>query len=133
MVPSPLTGGGGKIAITASPMPANLACNFCEIAKPDRSRVVRSSNGLRVTKTRSEEHTSELQSHSDLVCRPPRSTLFPYTTLFRSALIGAILDLELKARDGAESVNRRRWKDCDHRIADASEFGLQFLRNRKAR
>src|SRR5579875_3298896 len=36
---------------------------------------------------RSEEHTSELQSHSDLVCRlPPRSTLFPYTTLFRSVL-----------------------------------------------
>src|SRR5438034_689982 len=33
---------------------------------------------------RSEEHTSELQSHSDLVCRLPRSTLFPYTTLFRS-------------------------------------------------
>src|SRR5947207_2208719 len=41
---------------------------------------------------RSEEHTSELQSHSDLVCRllletcshPSRSTLFPYTTLFRS-------------------------------------------------
>src|SRR4051795_10718743 len=67
---------------------------------------------------RSEEHTSELQSHSHLVCRlllekkktkhqkmregapvlscpassffflmirrPPRSTLFPYTTLFRS-------------------------------------------------
>src|SRR5947207_1999118 len=60
---------------------------------------------------RSEEHTSELQSHSDLVCRlllekkqqaddarhsfdvfmlsliipsPPKSTLFPYTTLFRS-------------------------------------------------
>src|SRR4030043_334973 len=28
---------------------------------------------------RSEEHTSELQSR-----RPPRSTLFPYTTLFRS-------------------------------------------------
>src|SRR5438132_1497970 len=40
---------------------------------------------------RSEEHTSELQSHSDLVCRlllvqhPPISPLFPYTTLFRSA------------------------------------------------
>src|SRR5436190_439345 len=31
---------------------------------------------------RSEEHTSELQSHSDLVC--PQSALFPYTTLFRS-------------------------------------------------
>src|SRR5437867_3069771 len=40
---------------------------------------------------RSEEHTSELQSPYDLVCRlllvrlPPRSTLFPYTTLFRSS------------------------------------------------
>src|SRR3989344_4434451 len=46
---------------------------------------------------RSEEQTSELQSHVNLVCRlllffffistirrPPRSTLFPYTTLFRS-------------------------------------------------
>src|SRR5437588_800962 len=34
---------------------------------------------------RSEEHTSELQSHSDLVCRLlPTPTLFPYTTLFRS-------------------------------------------------
>src|SRR5688572_22534660 len=38
---------------------------------------------------RSEEHTSELQSQSNLVCRlllprPPRPTLFPYTTLFRS-------------------------------------------------
>src|SRR5688572_3582797 len=32
---------------------------------------------------RSEEHTSELQSQSNLVCRPS-STLFPYTTLFRS-------------------------------------------------
>src|SRR3989338_5269917 len=44
--------------------------------------------------TRSEEHTSELQSQFHLVFplfflmtrRPPRSTLFPYTTLFRSEL-----------------------------------------------
>ena len=61
---------------------------------------------------RSEEHTSELQSHSDLVCRllleknlflmirrPPRSTLFPYTTLFRSCVandlaVGLIVDEE---------------------------------------
>ena len=47
---------------------------------------------LRILMGRSEEHTSELQSHHDLVCRlllekkiflmirrPPRSTLFPYT------------------------------------------------------
>src|SRR3990167_8329738 len=48
---------------------------------------------LRGKTVRSEEHTSELQSQSNLVCplfflmirRPPRSTLFPYTTLFRSS------------------------------------------------
>src|SRR5690625_3542025 len=33
---------------------------------------------------RSEEHTSELQSRGHLVCRRSISTLFPYTTLFRS-------------------------------------------------
>src|SRR5438034_391897 len=43
--------------------------------------------------SRSEEHTSELQSHSDLVCRA-RSTLFPYTTLFRSGKRIAIADAE---------------------------------------
>src|SRR3989338_8026183 len=45
---------------------------------------------------RSEEHTSELQSQFHLLCllfflmirRPPRSTLFPYTTLFRSLRFG---------------------------------------------
>src|SRR5437773_1431819 len=40
---------------------------------------------------RSEEHTSELQSHHDLVCRllpPPSYHLFPYTTLFRSLIAG---------------------------------------------
>src|SRR5688572_26081480 len=37
-------------------------------------------------RARSEEHTSELQSQSNLVCRPPTSTPFPYTTLFRSVL-----------------------------------------------
>src|SRR5690606_13618652 len=35
---------------------------------------------------RSEEHTSELQSRENLVCRLPRSSLFPYTTLFRSSI-----------------------------------------------
>src|ERR1035438_10502529 len=39
-----------------------------------------------VIKDRSEEHTSELQSLRHLVCRLSRSTLFPYTTLFRSTL-----------------------------------------------
>src|SRR6202140_3894988 len=47
---------------------------------------------LRGPGLRSEEHTSGLQSTQNLVCRfflmirrPPRSTLFPYTTLFRSS------------------------------------------------
>src|SRR5690242_12954098 len=43
----------------------------------------------RVRAVRSEEHTSELQSHVNLVCRPPTSPLFPYTTLFRSRGRGA--------------------------------------------
>src|SRR5256885_3042091 len=29
-----------------------------------------------------------------MIRRPPRSTLFPYTTLFRSMLIGAVLERE---------------------------------------
>mgnify|MGYP000952964793 CR=1 FL=1 len=48
------------------------------------------------TLVRSEEHTSELQSRVDstyavvcLIRRPPRSTLFPYTTLFRSEMSSA--------------------------------------------
>src|SRR3990167_5674961 len=55
----------------------------------------KSGIGAPVKEIRSEEHTSELQSQSNLVCplfflmirRPPRSTLFPYTTLFRSILL----------------------------------------------
>src|ERR1035438_8446588 len=58
-----------------------------------------SPDGRWIVFSRSEEHTSELQSLRHLVCRlllekkqnfflmmrrPPRSTLFPYTTLFRS-------------------------------------------------
>src|SRR5699024_10637288 len=39
------------------------------------------------TDKRSEEHTSELQSRFDLVCRLLCFSLFPYTTLFRSELM----------------------------------------------
>src|SRR5437870_1554752 len=54
------------------------------------------------TFTRSEEHTSELQSRGHLVCRPPRSPLFPYTTLFRS------LDGGHDAAGGLDFSNRRQ-------------------------
>src|SRR3989338_8015111 len=59
--------------------------------KAERTRTGDNQHGNDVD--RSEEHTSELQSQFHLVCpllfflmirRPPRSTLFPYTTLFRS-------------------------------------------------
>src|SRR2546422_8453355 len=49
-----------------------------------------------------------------MIRRPPRSTLFPYTTLFRSALVverdqdhavpGALLHGELRAERGDEAV-----------------------------
>src|SRR3990172_7113007 len=61
---------------------------------------------------RSEEHTSELQSRLHLVCRllflrirrPPRSTLFPYTTLFRSAVVGWVLELLRRVVRGEAEV-----------------------------
>src|SRR5690242_19323235 len=54
---------------------------------------------------RSEEHTSELQSHVNLVCRPPTSTLFPYTTLFRSTWRRC--PATWRARTGRRSRRRR--------------------------
>src|SRR5947208_1682257 len=48
-----------------------------------------SGTGRQASRRRSEEHTSELQSPDQLVCRPPISTLFPYTTLFRSSARGS--------------------------------------------
>src|SRR3990172_7135451 len=65
-------------------------------------------------KTRSEEHTSELQSRLHLVCRllflmirrPPRSTLFPYTTLFRS-LSAATVTRSLSGFARASAFSRK--------------------------
>ncbi len=51
MVPSPWTGGGGKIAIIAFWMAAYFCCSFCAIAMPERSDEVRWSNGFNVTNT----------------------------------------------------------------------------------
>src|SRR3989454_840804 len=63
---------------------------------------------------RSEEDTAELQSPCKLVCRlfflmirrPPRSTLFPYTTLFRSTVAAVLGDRRRGA--GAERDRARR-------------------------
>src|SRR5437773_628345 len=65
---------------------------LCELLETFRVGVslerIDQANGIH--DNRSEEHTSELQSHHDLVCRLPLPPLpycplFPYTTLFRSA------------------------------------------------
>src|ERR1017187_7530306 len=70
--------------------------------RPPLSRLARGAIEIE----RLEEHTSELQSSMYLVCRlfflmirrPPRSTLFPYTTLFRSGHRGLTLG-EIAAED----------------------------------
>src|ERR1041384_6788568 len=68
-----------------------------------------------VREERSEEHTSELQSLAYLVCRllflmirrPPRSTLFPYTTLFRSILTVLVNDRASALAKGASNTSRK--------------------------
>src|SRR6266508_3127532 len=81
---------------------------------PEAPRPGRALGHARVgeLRRRSEEHTSELQSRGHLVCRPPRSTLFPYTTLFRST---TELSLErrtviLKLHGQAERSDTREWE-----------------------
>src|SRR5258707_12450162 len=51
-----------------------------------------------------------------MIRRPPRSTLFPYTTLFRSDLIvvGVVHDLNLAARFGDQIVLLHRGKVLAH-------------------
>src|SRR5207245_9042383 len=38
---------------------------------------------------------------------PPRSTLFPYTTLFRSTVLGAQLTYELSKKGGKETLEKK--------------------------
>src|SRR5688572_23722772 len=69
---------GSSLRLRASTKPRNIRVS---------GKLTFASIGVyQSAKLRSEEHTSELQSQSNLVCRPPQSTLFPYTTLFRSTL-----------------------------------------------
>src|SRR5438046_1411513 len=56
---------------------------------PD-TQVVPGLDGQKMSKSRSEEHTSELQSLTNLVCRlllQRQCSIFPYTTLFRSDIL----------------------------------------------
>src|SRR3712207_7038624 len=49
-----------------------------------------------------------------MIRRPPRSTLFPYTTLFRSAVEG---ELAVGAAEVAGEVEREPLRDDDARVA----------------
>src|SRR3712207_7368043 len=53
-----------------------------------------------------------------MIRRPPRSTLFPYTTLFRSQRPGPVLQLDLQQRVRRRLALRRRGLDAEH-LADA--------------
>src|SRR3989304_92680 len=72
-------------------LPISLQADERGDLRPGDDRLRLSAAGLR-RDDRSEEQTSELQSRLHPACplfflmirRPPRSTLFPYTTLFRS-------------------------------------------------
>src|SRR5690349_24193022 len=41
-----------------------------------------------------------------MIRRPPRSTLFPYTTLFRSPAVADVVDRLLDGREGAGALGR---------------------------
>src|SRR3712207_9544525 len=61
-----------------------------------------------------------------MIRRPPRSTLFPYTTLFRSVRAPAILDVPAvpaEAEHGVLARDRRRVEDeCVRRVAADREL-----------
>src|SRR3990167_5427410 len=85
---------------------------------------------------RSEEHTSELQSQSNLLCllfflmirRPPRSTLFPYTTLFRSSSTRSPVTARSATRATATTWRWRRgaWTDRKSTRLNSSHSQISY-------
>src|ERR1041385_5180747 len=62
-----------------------------------------------------------------MIRRPPRSTLFPYTTLFRSPVVG---DQEpVRDRRGAVREQRRQEPDAEHSRAGVADDGLPARRD----
>src|SRR5690606_25691117 len=106
----PGPGTGRERLPAAAAFRSRLNRRSCVLVPPRQAVLHRPRTTGRRPVKRSEEHTSELQSRENLVCRPlrvhvPPSALFPYTTLFRSAVKAALagrfhlhhvtLDLEL--------------------------------------
>src|SRR2546430_3116586 len=72
-----------------------------------------------------------------MIRRPPRSTLFPYTTLFRSGIVGAVDDLRDRHQPGERAdrdrVRDRRWRaqalPLRHRRSEEHTSELQSQSN----
>src|SRR5687768_18106672 len=56
-----------------------------------------------------------------MIRRPPRSTLFPYTTLFRSQDIGGEHPLDARDREAQLLLDRRNPSQHDCRVEDDHE------------
>src|SRR3712207_7259819 len=74
-----------------------------------------------------------------MIRRPPRSTLFPYTTLFRSDVRGGRvvgerveLDGDVLARGGAVRAGRRRGRQLDRDGHCGAVRGAVLVRDRKS-
>src|SRR2546430_12214104 len=58
-----------------------------------------------------------------MIRRPPRSTLFPYTTLFRSAMTGALVGVDITGRDG--KTLKQKWADGPITYLGLTTVGFQ--------
>src|SRR6185295_17880341 len=66
-----------------------------------------------------------------MIRRPPRSTLFPYTTLFRSVLVhAAIDDVDVAGRVEAGERHRLRGPEVEAVVDEVAEGGVQLLHAR---
>src|SRR2546422_6190020 len=63
-----------------------------------------------------------------MIRRPPRSTLFPYTTLFRSVLCATCGDMEATRMEAVKILNRRERVDWDY----DEDADVLYLRDRKS-
>src|SRR3989442_6079651 len=64
-----------------------------------------------------------------MIRRPPRSTLFPYTTLFRSLLVGDFDTDSRLARDGSFNTDTGR-SQCQSNVIGRSEEHTSELQSR---
>src|SRR6202142_4675833 len=67
-----------------------------------------------------------------MIRRPPRSTLFPYTTLFRSKLHVAALRGDLPGWDSPRPPDRKSTRlNSSHQLISYAVFCLKKKKNRK--